>query len=106
MNLKTLVGLLVLMLSGLAGVAYAEELNTLSGEEKNAGWRLLFDGRTTAGWRGYRSKTMPASWKVENGSLLSRPQKGESRGDIITADQFDDFELLLEWKMTRGATVA
>jgi len=83
-------------------VAYAEEPNTLSDEEKKAGWRLLFDGRTTAGWRGYRSKTMPASWKVENGSLLSRPQKGESRGDIITVDQFDDFELLLEWKMTKG----
>ncbi|NOR66438.1 MAG: DUF1080 domain-containing protein [Woeseiaceae bacterium] len=78
MNLKTLIGLLVLMLPGLADVAYAEEPNTLSDKEKNAGWRLLFDGRTTAGWRGYRSKTMPASWKVENGSLLSRPQKGES----------------------------
>jgi hypothetical protein len=102
MNLKTLICLLVLMLSGLAKVAYAEEPNTLSEEEKKAGWRLLFDGRTTAGWRGYRSKTMPASWKLENGSLLSRPQKGESRGDIITVDQFDNFELLLEWKMTKG----
>jgi len=102
MNLKILIGLLVLMLSGLVDVAYAEEPNTLSDEEKKAGWRLLFDGRTMAGWRGYRSKTMPASWKVENGSLLSRPQKGESRGDIITVDQFDDFELLLEWKMTKG----
>jgi len=102
MNLKILVGLLVLMLAGLADVAYAEEPNTLSDKEKKAGWRLLFDGRTTAGWRGYRSKTMPASWKVEKGSLLSRPQKGQSRGDIITVEQFDDFELVLEWKMTRG----
>ena len=102
MNLKILIGLLVLMLSGLTDVAYAEEPNTLSDEEKNAGWRLLFDGRTTAGWRGYRSKTMPASWKVEKGSLLSRPQEGESRGDIITVEQFDNFELVLEWKMTKG----
>jgi len=102
MNLKILVGLLVLMLSGLVDMVYAEELNTLSDEEKKAGWRLLFDGRTTAGWRGYRSKTMPASWKVENGSLLSRPKEGDSRGDIITVDQYDDFELVLEWKMTKG----
>ena len=102
MNLRTLVVLLVLMLSGLADVAYAEKSNTLSDKEKKAGWRLLFDGRTTAGWRGYRSKTMPPSWKVENGSLLSRPQEGESRGDIITLEQYGDFELVLEWKMTKG----
>jgi hypothetical protein len=45
---------------------------------------------------------MPASWRVENGSLLSRHEKGRSTGDIVTVDQYDDFELLLEWKMTRG----
>jgi len=76
--------------------------NTLSPDEKNAGWRLLFDGRTTAGWRGYKSKMMPDSWKVENASLLSRPLKGNSRGDIVTVDQFDNFELVLDWKMTKG----
>jgi len=41
---------------------------------------LLFDGRTTAGWRGYKSKTIPESWKVENGSLLSRREKGQVYG--------------------------
>jgi hypothetical protein len=80
----------------------AGEPNTLSEDEKKDGWRLLFDGRTTEGWRKYKSKTMPPSWKVENGSLLSRPRQGESRGDIVTVDQFDDFELRLEWKMTKG----
>jgi len=99
MNLKTLVVLLVLI---FAGLVYAEKPNTLSDKEKKAGWRLLFDGQTTAGWRGYRSKTMPPSWKVENGSLLSRPKEGESRGDIVTVDQYGDFELVLEWKMTKG----
>jgi len=99
MNLKTLVVLLVLIFAGLVD---AEKPNTLSDKEKKAGWRLLFDGQTTAGWRGYRSKTMPPSWKVENGSLLSRPKEGESRGDIVTVDQYGDFELVLEWKMTKG----
>ena len=102
MNLRILVVVLALMLSGRVNEAYTEEFNTLSDEEKKAGWRLLFDGRTTTGWRRYRSTTMPASWKVENGSLLSRPKEGESRGDIITVAQFDNFELVLEWKMTRG----
>src|SRR5271167_1541466 len=78
------------------------EPNTLSPDEKNAGWRLLFDGRTTEGWRGYKAKTIPESWQVENSSLLSRRQKGKSAGDIITVDQFDNFELVLEWKMTKG----
>jgi hypothetical protein len=67
-----------------------------------AGWRLLFDGKSPALWRGYRSQAVPESWQVENGSLFSRRQKGVSSGDIITRDQFDDFELLVDWKMTKG----
>jgi len=83
-------------------VACAEEPNTLTQAEKEAGWKLLFDGKTTAGWRGYKMQTMPASWKAENGSLLSRHEQGDSTGDIVTADQYDNFELTLEWKMTKG----
>lgn len=78
------------------------EPNTLSEAERQAGWRLLFDGQTTNGWRGYKSETVPPSWKVEQGSLLSRPQTGERTGDIITLEQFDDFELLVDWKMKPG----
>ncbi|MCA9216454.1 MAG: DUF1080 domain-containing protein [Planctomycetales bacterium] len=76
--------------------------NTLSDDEKQSGWRLLFDGQSTAGWRGYKSQTIPASWRVENGSLLSRREQGRSTGDIITDEQFDNFELRLDWKMTQG----
>jgi hypothetical protein len=99
---RLLVAALVLLTLGVVRAAYAEEPNTLSSEEKTAGWRLLFDGHTTAGWRGYKATTMPASWKVERGSLLSRHEQGESTGDIVTVDQYDDFELSLEWKMTKG----
>jgi len=95
-------GVVALLLFGVARSARADEPNTLTADEKNSGWQLLFDGRTTAGWRGYRSDRMPASWKVENGSLLSRRQKGESAGDIVTANTYGDFELSLQWKMTRG----
>jgi len=80
----------------------AEEANRLSAAEQAAGWRLLFDGKTTSGWRGYRATAMPGSWKAENGALLSRPQPGESTGDIVTVEQFGDFELAFEWKMTKG----
>ena len=85
-----------------ATVARAQDPNSLTPEEKQAGWRLLFDGKTTAGWRGYKSTTMSASWRVENGSLLARRVQGDSFGDIITIEQFDNFELVWEWRMTPG----
>lgn len=86
----------------LAFSAWAQEPNTLTDDEKNAGWQLLFDGKTTAGWRGYKSDRMPESWRVENGSLLARRESGKSAGDIVTLETYDDFELLFQWKMTPG----
>jgi len=97
---RFLIGILAVLAWGVPA-AYAQP-NTLSVEEQNAGWRLLFDGQSTAGWRGYKSSTMPASWRVENGSLLARREEGKSAGDIVTVEQYGDFELSLEWKMTRG----
>src|SRR5687767_2360845 len=69
--------------------------NTLTRAEQDAGWKLLFDGKTSAGWRGYKADAgkIPASWKVVDGSLVSRPKQGESLGNIVTEEQFDNFEL-------------
>ena len=64
----------------------------------DTGWRALFDGRTTAGWRGYRRPDMPAGWEVVDGAL-TRTGPG---GDIITVDQFGNFELELEWMVAPG----
>jgi len=72
--------------------------NTLTAAERAAGWRLLFDGRTTAGWRGFRQDTMPVGWQVVDGTL-TRVAAG---GDIVTADQFASFELTLDWKVAPG----
>jgi hypothetical protein len=72
--------------------------NTLSPADVQAGWRLLFDGRTTAGWRGYHRQDMPAGWEVVDGALT----RVAEAGDIITLDQFTDFELALEWKISPG----
>jgi hypothetical protein len=82
-------------------------LNTLSDEEKKAGFKLLFDGKTTDGWRGYKMKDMPPGWKVIDG-ILTRTTggsggKGAGGGDdIVTQDQYDNFELRLEWRVGRG----
>ena len=69
--------------------------NTLTEAERQAGWALLFDGRTTSGWRGYQVDTMPGGWDVMDGAL-TRTGRG---GDIITVREYADFELSLEWKI-------
>ena len=63
-----------------------------------AQWRSLFDGQTVGGWRGYRSSSPPAGWRVVEGTLV-REGRG---GDIMTADTFENFELALEWKVAPG----
>jgi len=63
-----------------------------------SGWRSLFDGRTTAGWRGFRTDTVPDGWQVVEGAL-TRVGAG---GDIITTEQFANFELELEWNVAPG----
>jgi hypothetical protein len=88
-----------LLFSTLSTVSAAQsDPNTLSSKEKRQGWRLLFDGMTTAGWRGFRQDTMPAGWRVTDGGLT----RVAEAGDIITMDQFANFELALDWKISEG----
>lgn len=88
-------------------VAAPVQDNTLTEEEKAAGWRLLFDGKSTDGWRGYKMDKMPPGWKAENGVLArvagGAGGKGAGGGDdIVTADEYESFDLVLEWKITAG----
>ena len=72
--------------------------NTLTQAERDAGWELLFDGRSLDGWRGYNMDALPGGWAVVDGTL-SRTGTG---GDIITDRSFGDFELSLEWRLEEG----
>jgi hypothetical protein len=64
--------------------------------------RALFDGTTTAGWRGFKKPGFPENgWVVENGWL--KHVAGQAGGDIITVDTFDNFDLRFEWKAALGA---
>ena len=80
-------------------------LPTLTAEEKAAGWQLLFDGKTTTGWRGVKAETFPArGWVARDGMLLhEKNEKGFKAGDIVTVEEFDNFELKLEFRLTPRA---
>lgn len=80
-------------------LALAQDPNALTDKEREQGWKLLFDGKSTQGWRGYKKKECPEGWKVENGALCMI-KKGA--GDLITVDQYENFELVFEWKIARG----
>lgn len=81
--------------------------NTLSEQEKKNGLRLLFDGKTTNGWRGAYKKEFPGKgWEIKEGMLrVLKSDGGESTngGDIVTNDQFSAFDLQFEFKLTPGA---
>jgi len=63
-----------------------------------AEWRALFDGKSLDAWRGYKTDKVPEGWRAENGTLT----KDKPVADIVTRDQFGDFELELEWKIGEG----
>lgn len=81
--------------------------NQLTQAEIDEGWILLFDGKTTEGWRGYGQETFPDSgWIVEEGTLYclesGHGEAGGSGGDIIYDKMFSNFKLKLEWKISEG----
>lgn len=72
--------------------------NTLSSEEIEEGWTLLFDGETSDGWRGYNSSGFPEGWEVKNGALYCTC----SGGDILYDQKFLNFHLKVDWKISEG----
>ena len=84
-----------------------QAMNTLSSTEKRNGWILLFDGKTTTGWRGaYRDEFPAQGWKIEGGELIvikSDGREARNGGDIITKEKYGNYELTLEAKLTPGA---
>ena len=78
-------------------------LNRLTPEEKKAGWKMLFDGKSLKGWIDPALKSPPAdSWTVKDGCIRARP-KPKFREDLISSGTFRDFELIWEWRIAPGA---
>ena len=81
--------------------------NQLSEQEKREGWQLLWDGKSTQGWRGARLTGFPEKgWKIEDGMLKVMPSDGgesTNGGDIVTEKVYTDFILKVDFKITEGA---
>ncbi|SDS64376.1 DUF1080 domain-containing protein [Gramella sp. MAR_2010_147] len=81
--------------------------NNLTKNERENGWKLLWDGKTTSGWKGARLDSFPEKgWVIEDGLLTVLSTGGEESaagGDIVTENLYGDFELKVDFKITKGA---
>jgi hypothetical protein len=100
---------LILSMLIVCSLSYAKKGgdNTLTKKEKKEGWILLFDGESTDMWRGYGKDVFPAGWIIDDNAIKCNGSgRGEAGakdgGDIITVDQYQNFELSLEWKISEG----
>lgn len=104
---------IAIVIASMAGMLGASALNTLTAEEKSQGWRLLFNGKDFANWRGVRSESIPERlWSVRDGLICKEDVPAGAKlpdgqpvlgGDIITRETFLDFEFVFEWKVAKGA---
>ena len=104
MKMKLMIALMFVAACAIAATAQ-DTNNQLSKAEQKAGWKLLFDGKTLTGWRGFHSQTTPAGWTTADGCITKPKTTAENRqggGDLITVDQFENFELSIEWKLEKG----
>lgn len=101
--MKNIVPVLALSLITLS--TSAQKVNTLTDKEKKAGWKLLFDGTDKAGWHTYLKSEATASWQVVDGALTTdeaAKKNGAEGGDLVTNDEYENYDLQLEWKISEG----
>lgn len=81
-------------------------VNTLTEEEKAAGWELLFDGSTLEGWKRYNHDTIGPLWSVKDGAIVcdgtGLGEGSSNGGSLLTKKQYGNFELTLDWKISPG----
>lgn len=74
--------------------------NTLTDAEKAAGWKLLFDGKSLDGWHNFKKDGIRPGWQVKDGTVACVDPK--NAGDIVTTEQFEWFELVLDYNISEG----
>src|SRR3954454_6811487 len=86
----------------------SEQPNTLTQKEKNNGWVLLFDGKTTNGWHSYNKNSVTKNWTVVDGALVMDPKAkdNDNSGDIVTDNEYENYEFVTEWKISESGNSA
>ena len=96
---------ILLFIAGIlfSNLSIAQQLpNTLSAKETQQGWQLLFNGKDLLGWHSYMEKVPGKAWQVQDGAIfLNKNNKSvyNDFADLVTDDEFENFDLKLEWKM-------
>jgi Domain of Unknown Function (DUF1080) len=88
----------VLATAAVCAVAVTSARAQTDSPAKSGDWKTLFDGTSLDAWRGYKQDKAPEGWKIVDGTLF----KDTSVADLVTKDEFGDFELSLEWKISPG----
>jgi hypothetical protein len=92
-----------ILILGVTAMLFGCVANATNDTEGNKdAWTILFDGTNLDAWRGHNSQTLPSKWKIVDGLLMFDPA-GEKGGDIITKEEYSDFEFELEFKLSKGA---
>jgi len=104
---KYIVGIFCLFFVVLLIQPVRSQDNTLTPKEKEDGWQLLWDGKTTDGWRGAKLTAFPTKgWEIQDGVLRVDPSGGAESangGDIVTIKKYKNFILKVDFKITKGA---
>ncbi len=95
--MKRFLTLSALLLAG--SCLMAQTNNELSSKEKKQGWHLLFDGKTTQGWHTYLKLSAGPGWTVGDGVVQLDPAVKEGRGDLVTDNEYGNFELSIDWNI-------
>src|SRR5262245_20192602 len=85
----------LIVLAGALSITNPFNQSAIRNPQSAMTWRNLFDGKSLSAWRGYKDDAVPAGWRIADGALVKDTQVA----DIMTKDQFGDFELELEWKI-------
>jgi len=95
---------LIILVAVLFSSFDSPQTNHNTSASSNKGWQKLFDGKSTSGWHTYGKQQAGAAWKVDNGALYldAKNKTKETGGDLVTNEEFSNFHLKLEWKISKN----